>query len=102
MPDISSGSPSALDTLEQQASATTNAAVSQGKRDVEAVKATGAAYYDQAKQLATSALNAANVCKLEALIKDLITSKSLAHIVLSHGREQVQCRTKSRRCSVGN
>lgn len=46
------------------ASKTTATAVEEGKRDVEQAKATGAAYIQQAKQLASSAIETAQVRSL--------------------------------------
>jgi len=59
VPGASAGLPSALDTLEQQSSAKTEAAVAEGKQDVHAAKAAGASYLEQVKEVATAAYNTA-------------------------------------------
>ncbi|PBK76760.1 hypothetical protein ARMSODRAFT_948589 [Armillaria solidipes] len=57
-PALTGESPSALDTLQRQAQETTNAAVAEGKQDVEAAKSSGTGYLDQAKELASNAVSA--------------------------------------------
>ncbi|PFH54888.1 hypothetical protein AMATHDRAFT_52930 [Amanita thiersii Skay4041] len=49
----------AVDQLEQQLSATTDAAAAEGKEDVQAAKARGESYLEQAKGLASSVLSTA-------------------------------------------
>lgn len=51
----------ATDKLQKDVSKTTNAAVSEGKKDVDHVKAVGAGYVEQAKDLARSAIETAQV-----------------------------------------
>lgn len=59
---LTGNTPSALDQLQQQASKTLNSAVAQGQHDVGAAKSTiGTEYVDQAKALAASAVNTAQV-----------------------------------------
>lgn len=53
---------SALDQFQQQAKETTNLAVDEGHRDVEAAKATGTGYVEQAKAIASNAYQTAQVC----------------------------------------
>ena len=50
-----------IDQLQKDASKTTNAAVSEGKNDVDHVKAVGAEYVEQVKALARSAIGTAQV-----------------------------------------
>lgn len=51
----------ATDKLQRDASITTNAAVSEGKHDVDDVKAVGAGYVEQVKALARTAIETAQV-----------------------------------------
>lgn len=69
-----------MDQLQQQAKQTTNAAVAEGQYDVEAAKATGAGYLDQAKSLASSAITTAQVIRTASLG---MFSMFIAHLVLS-------------------
>lgn len=52
---------SATDRLQRDASKTTNAAVSEGKNDIDHVKAVGAEYVEQVKELARSVIETAQV-----------------------------------------
>ncbi|KAK0481672.1 hypothetical protein IW261DRAFT_1471915 [Armillaria novae-zelandiae] len=60
-PALTGESPSPLDTLQRQAQETTNAAVAEGKQDVEAAKSSGSGYLDQAKEIASNAVSAVQV-----------------------------------------
>ena len=54
--------PSAVDQLQQQASVKTNAAVTEGQHDVEALKSAGAGYVGQAKEIIDKAISTAQAC----------------------------------------
>lgn len=64
-------------TVTDKLSATTNAAVAEGKADVAGAQATGAGYVDQAKAVASSAISTAQVSTILAL-RDLHISDYLA------------------------
>lgn len=52
----------ATDKLQRDASKMTNAAVSEGKSDLDHVKAVGEGYVEQVKALARTAIETAQVC----------------------------------------
>ena len=52
---------SATDKLQRDVSETTNAAISEGKKDADRVKDVGAGYVEQVKELARSAIETAQV-----------------------------------------
>ena len=60
---------SATDKLQRDVSETTNAAISEGKKDVDHVKDVGAGYVEQVKELARSAVETAQVWFLSAASK---------------------------------
>lgn len=57
----SASTASAIDKLQRDALRTTNAAVSEGKSDIDRVKAVGAEYIEQVKAFANSAIENAQV-----------------------------------------
>ncbi|KAG6827053.1 hypothetical protein H0H92_013370 [Tricholoma furcatifolium] len=58
-PAFTGAPPSALDQLQQQSSVTTNAAVAEGKHDVEAAKAAGAEFVEHVKETVENAIHTA-------------------------------------------
>lgn len=56
----------ATDKLQRDVSKTTNAAISEGKKDVDHVKAVGSGYVEQVKELARNAIGTAQVWFLSA------------------------------------
>lgn len=56
----------ATDELKRDVLKTADAAISEGKKDVDHVKAVGAGYVDQVKEYARSAMETAQVCFLSA------------------------------------
>ncbi|KAF9015622.1 hypothetical protein BDQ17DRAFT_1341382, partial [Cyathus striatus] len=58
-PQLTGEPTTAVDQFGRNASETTNAAVNEGKHDVEAAKAAGAGYIEQAKSMASSAISTA-------------------------------------------
>ncbi|KAF9460094.1 hypothetical protein BDZ94DRAFT_1266655 [Collybia nuda] len=69
--------PSAVDQFQQQAQKTTKAAVAEGQRDVETAKVTGATYLDQAKSLASNAVNTAQAY-LPSSVGGILSSETSA------------------------
>ncbi|KAG5723903.1 hypothetical protein E4T56_gene9800 [Termitomyces sp. T112] len=61
-PALTGAKPSAADKLQQEASAKTNAAVIEGQQDVDALKAAGAGYVEQAKEIVDKAISTAQSC----------------------------------------
>ncbi|KAG6874031.1 hypothetical protein C0993_000876, partial [Termitomyces sp. T159_Od127] len=58
-PALTGTKASAVDQLQQEASAKTNAASAEGRHDVEAIKAAGASYVEQAKEVVDTAISTA-------------------------------------------
>jgi hypothetical protein len=82
--DYTGEATSAVGEFKDSAVRKTNAAVAEGKYDVAAAKAAGAAYVEKAKELATSALETAQVRLMFTLLRrfDPLTNFRYSHIFL--------------------
>lgn len=91
----------AIDDFKSDASRTTNAAVAEGKHDVAEAKAASAGYVEQAKALASSALETAQVCYLVTfrMVSCVLTLSVQAYLPTSIGGVSAQADKATTRAS---